>query len=91
MDSEQELLEAVREIRRNQERQLAGMEQSLEMQRQQFEMARTQFERADRLNDRAEKIQESGARMMATARIALVVLLPIIFFLLIYLTWLIMR
>ena len=54
-------------------------------------MARTQFERADRLNDRAEKIQESGARMMATARKALVVLLPIIFFLLIYLTWLIMR
>ena len=50
-----------------------------------------QYARAERLNDRAEKIQESGARMMASVRKALVIILPIVFFLLVYLTWLIMR
>jgi len=91
MDREQEILDTLQAIRRNQERQLEGMGQSLAMQREQLEMAKTQYARAERLNDRAEKIQESGARMMASARKALVIILPIVFFLLVYLTWLIMR
>ena len=36
-------------------------------------------------------IQETSARMMSAARKAMVILLPIIFFLVIYLTWLIFR
>jgi hypothetical protein len=43
------------------------------------------------LNDRAEKIQDTGARTMATARRAMIVILPIIFFLLLYLSWLMLR
>jgi uncharacterized membrane protein (DUF106 family) len=54
-------------------------------------MARTQFERAERLNDRAEKIQASGAKMVATARRAMIVILPVILFLLAYLSWLMLR
>ena len=54
-------------------------------------MAQTQFERAEKITDRAGQIQDQSARIMATARRALVVVLPIIFLLLIYLTWLIFR
>ena len=54
-------------------------------------MAQTQFERAEKINERAGQIQDQSARIMATARKALLVVLPVIFFLLIYLTWLIFR
>jgi uncharacterized membrane protein (DUF106 family) len=54
-------------------------------------MARTQFERAEKINERAERIQENSASMLGAARKALVVILPVIFFLLVYLTWLIFR
>jgi len=91
MNSDQEILETLRDIRSNQERQLEGLNESLNMQREQFEMARTQFERAERLNDRAEKIQETSANMVATARKAMVIILPVIFFLVVYLSWLIFR
>lgn len=91
MERDQEILDTLKEIRSNQEQQLEGMRKSLQMQREQFEMARTQFDRADRLNERAEKIQETSARMVGSARKALVVILPIIVFLVIYLSWLIFR
>ena len=91
MESDREILQALERLRENQERQLAGLREALDLQRQQVEMARTQFERAEKINERAERIQETSARMLGAARKALVVILPIIFFLLVYLTWLIFR
>jgi uncharacterized membrane protein (DUF106 family) len=91
MESDREVLQTLERIRANQERQLEGLRESLELQRQQFEMARTQFERAEKINERAERIQETSASMLGAARKALVVILPVIFFLLVYLTWLIFR
>jgi len=91
VDSDRRIVELLERIQANQERQLDGLQESLRVQREQFEMARTQFERAERLNDRAEKIQASGARMVATARRSMIIILPVIFFLLVYLSWLMLR
>ena len=91
MDSEHRIVELLEGIQANQQRQLDGLQESLRLQREQFEIARTQFERAERLNDRAEKIQASGAKMVATARRAMINILPVIFFLLVYLSWLMLR
>jgi len=91
MERDQEILDTLKDIKSNQEQQLEGLRKSLQMQREQFEMARTQFERAERLNDRAEKIQETSASIVGAARKAMVIILPIIVFLVIYLSWLIFR
>lgn len=91
MDENREILEVLRDIRSNQHKQLEGLQESLSLQLKQYDMARTQFERAERLNDRAEQIQETGARMMSTARKTMVVILPVVIFLVIYLSWLIFR
>jgi len=91
MQAEPETLELLRRISAAQEKLLDGQQEALALQREQFELARTQFERAERINDRAEKIQETSASLMAGARKAMIVILPIIFVLLVYLTWLIFR
>jgi uncharacterized membrane protein (DUF106 family) len=91
MDETREILELLREIREGQEIHLARQAKALKIQQEQFDMARRQFERAEALQDRAEKLQSAGANMMGMARKALIVVLPVIFVLLIYLTWLIMR
>jgi len=91
MERDQEILDTLREIKSNQEQQLEGLRESLKIQREQAEMARTQYDRAERLNDRAEKIQETSARMVGAARKAFVIILPLLVFLMIYLTWLIFR
>lgn len=91
MSEQQKLEQLLERILANQEQQLARQAEALQLQREQFEMARVQFDRAERINERAEKIQETGAGMMAAARKAMIVILPIILFLVIYLTWLIFR
>lgn len=83
-DDEGEMIELLRRIERNQQEQLAR-------QQQQLEMSRRQFERAERIQDRAEHLQDSSAAMIGTARKALVVILPIVIFLIVYLSWLILR
>lgn len=91
MSDQPKTLDMLRDILKNQELQLQKQNEALEMQREQFSMYKAQFERAEKLQDRAEKMQDSGARLMGAARKAFIVILPIIFALLVYLTWLIFR
>jgi hypothetical protein len=91
VDTDSKTLDELKRIRQIQENLLSGQTEALKLQREQLEMAKTQFDRAEKLNDRAEKIQDTSAKIMATARKALIVILPLIFFLLIYLSWLIFR
>ncbi|RKZ34304.1 MAG: hypothetical protein DRQ37_07840 [Gammaproteobacteria bacterium] len=62
---------------------LAGQEQ--------YEMVKAQFARAEKLQDRAEAIQETSAKIMGVVRKSMFIILPIIFVLVIYLTWIILR
>ena len=89
--SDQQELDLLRDILKNQELQLHKQNEALELQREQFDMYKVQFERAEKLQDRAEEMQEKGASLMGAARKAFIVILPIIFALLVYLTWLIFR
>ncbi len=91
MNRDQETLEVLGEILKNQQVQLERQGEALELQRQQFAMYKEQFERAEKLQDRAEKMQDAGARLMGVAKKSFIVILPIIFILIAYLTWLIFR
>ncbi len=91
MNDNEQILQTLQAIERNQQTQLELQQQALRVQAEQFEMARKQFDRAEKLQDRAEKIQNSGAAIMGMARKALIVVLPIIIFLIAYLSWLIFR
>jgi uncharacterized membrane protein (DUF106 family) len=91
MQQNEDTLEVLRRIERNQQQQLDRQQAALELQQEQFDLVSVQFERAEKLQDRAEKIQDAGASMMGMARKAMVIMLPIIFVLVIYLSWLIFR
>ena len=91
MDKQQEILDALNALREGQKEQLGQQAITLQIQQEQFAMARKQFERAEALQDRAEVIQNAGASMMTIARRALVVVLPVLFVLLAWVTWLILR
>lgn len=91
MNSDREVVDVLEDILKNQEIQLQRQNEALEIQRKQFEMFKVQYERAERLQDRAEAMQDSGARLMGAARKSFIVILPIIFILIAYLTWLIFR
>jgi uncharacterized membrane protein (DUF106 family) len=91
MEINEEILEILRRMERNQQGQIDRQQQALDLQQEQFELVRKQFERAEKLQDRAEKLQDSGAAIMGTARKSLAVVLPIVFILVIYLSWLIFR
>lgn len=64
---------------------------SLALQREQFELVRRQAERTERIQDRAEEMQARGMGIMKTARRTLAIVLPIVFLLIAYLSWLIFR
>jgi hypothetical protein len=57
----------------------------------QFALVRQQTERAERIQDRAEQIQIKSAQLVAGARKAVVILLPIVIGLIIYVSWLLFR
>jgi len=78
------LLAALKEISDNQKQQLA-------LQREQFSLVQRQAERHELLQDRTENIQAKGAQIVAVARRALFVILPIVTFLIIYVSWLLFR
>ena len=78
------LLTALKEISDNQKLQLA-------LQRQQFALVQRQAERHEVIQDRAENIQAKGAQIMAVARRTLFVILPIVTFLILYVSWLLFR
>jgi uncharacterized membrane protein (DUF106 family) len=79
------------QIRDNQATQLARQAEALVLQKEQFEVFRRQAERAERLQDRAEELQTRGMGIMKTARRSLAVVLPIVFVLIVYLSWLLFR
>jgi hypothetical protein len=67
------------------------LEQIRDNQAAQLELVRRQAERAERIQDRAEELQVRSAGIMKTARRSLAVVLPVVFLLVLYLSWLIFR
>ena len=90
-ESEQRMLAALDAIQRNQEQQLQRQAEALALQRQQFDLVRQQFERNERIQDRAELIQERSAQLVGVARKVMVIVLPLLLFLIAYVTWLTFR
>jgi hypothetical protein len=83
-ENAQLLLTALKEISDNQQSQLA-------LQREQYAVIQRQAERYESIQDRAEHIQMKGAQIMAVARRTLFVILPIVTFLIVYVSWLLFR
>jgi uncharacterized membrane protein (DUF106 family) len=79
------------QIRDNQSELLARQREALEFQKSQLELVRRQSERTEKIQDRAEELQARGAGIMTIARRSLAIVLPIVFLLIVYLTWLIFR
>jgi uncharacterized membrane protein (DUF106 family) len=79
------------QIRDNQAQQIARQADALEFQKTQLEIVRRQAERAERLQERAEELQAKSAGIMKTARRSLAIVLPVVFLLIVYLTWLLFR
>jgi len=79
------------EIRDNQRLQLERQAEAYALQREQFALVQKQYERAERLQERAEILQTKSGQMVAGARKALAVILPIIVLLIAYLSWLLFR
>ena len=91
MARDDEIIELLAAIRDGQREQLAKQDEALAMQRRQFEMAEQQFQRAEKLNDRAAQLQNRSAAIMANARRAMMVVMPLIFLALGVLLWLLFR
>jgi len=89
--AEEELIALLREIRDGQKLALERQAESLALQCQQVQIVREQAARNERIQERAEKLQERSAGMMKAARIAMAIILPVAFALVIYLSWLIFR
>ena len=78
------LLTALKEISDNQKLELA-------LQRDQFALIQRQAERQALIQDRGENIQTKGAQIVAVARRTLFVVLPIVTFLIMYVSWVLFR
>ncbi len=87
----QRLIRILEEVRDNQKLQLERQAEALALQREQFALVQRQSDRTERIQDRAEDIQAKGAQLVAGARKALTVVVPIIVVLILYLSWLIFR
>ena len=83
-ENSQLLLASLIEISDNQKLQLA-------LQREQFAVIQRQAQRHELIQDRAESMQAKGAQIMAVARRTLFVILPVVTFLIIYVSWLLFR
>jgi hypothetical protein len=88
---DQRLLQLLEEIRDGQRTQMERQQEALAMQREQLAVVRAQFERVERIQDRAENLQERSAQVIGVARKSLYVVLPILFALIAYVSWLIFR
>ncbi len=88
---DQRLLQLLEELRDGQRAQMERQQEALTMQREQLALVRAQFERAERIQDRAENLQERSAQVMGAARKSLFVVLPILFALIAYVSWLLFR
>ena len=84
------LIELLQDIRENQRLQVERQLEGLSLQKEQFEIVKIQFERAEKISAKAELIQEKGAQLIAASRKSLKVILPIVFILIAYVSWLIL-
>ena len=84
------LIELLQDIRKNQRLQVEGQLEGLSLQKERFEIVKIQFERAEKISAKAELIQEKGAQLVAASRKSLKVILPIVFILIAYVSWLIL-
>ena len=91
MDNEEQIVRLLTEIRDNQKLQLERQAEALNMQREQLELVQKQMARAEKLQDRAELLQDRGQQIVQVARKSFIVILPILFILIAYLSWLVFR
>ena len=91
MNDQEQVTGLLTEIRDNQKLQLERQRDALNMQREQLELVQKQMARAEKIQDRAELLQERGHQMVSIARKALIVVLPILFLMIVYLSWLLFR
>ena len=88
MENQDQIVRLLTEIRDNQKLQLERQGEALEMQREQLALVQKQMTRAEKIQDRAELLQDKGNQMVQTARKAMMIILPVIFLLVVYLSWL---
>jgi hypothetical protein len=87
----QEQIALLKEIRDNQKLQLERQAEALAIQKEQFEIFKKQMEQTQRIQDRAEKLQDKSAQIIGGARKVFVVVVPILFLLILYVSWLLFR
>ena len=90
-NAEQELLQLVKEIRDNQQKQIAQQSEFQKLQVELSELFRKQYDRASDIQDRAEAVQERGRALMAGAQRAVRFILGAVAVLLAILVWLLLR
>jgi small-conductance mechanosensitive channel len=93
MESEQyqELIGILRDIQKNQREQIERQTEALKIQAEQYDLVRQQTARNLEIQDRAERLQEKGNALMERGRKLFLVIVPIIFLLIVYLSWLLFR
>jgi hypothetical protein len=90
-DDMKRLISVLEEIRDDQRVQLERQTEALALQREYFAIAKGRGERAERIQARAEALQETSARLVASSRKVMAVVLPIVFVLIAYVSWLLFR
>ena len=85
---EDRLIALLEELRDNQRLQLERQAEALAMQRRQVELVERQFERGEALQVRAEQLQEKSGQLMERGRKVFLVVIPVLFLLLAYVSWL---
>lgn len=76
------------EIRDNQQLQIQRQSEALELQRRQIALVERQFERSEKLQERAEQLQERNGQLMERGRKVFMIIIPLLFVLLVYVSWL---
>jgi uncharacterized membrane protein (DUF106 family) len=76
------------EIRDNQKLQIQRQDEALELQRRQIALVERQFERSEKLQERAERLQEKSGQLMERGRKVFMIVIPVLFVLLVYVSWL---
>ncbi len=90
-EDQQNTVRVLEEIRDNQKLQLQHQKEALSLQKEQFALFQKQIQRTERIQDRAEQLQDRGAQIIGVARKSMIFVLPILIFLIVYVSWLIFR
>ncbi len=86
--SDERMIALLEELRDNQRLQLERQGEALEMQKRQLELVEHQLERSEQLQARAEQLQEKSGQLMERGRKVFLVVIPVLFLLLAYVSWL---